>query len=62
MKDDWISAYSGLPLLIVNSWEDLSLLNLNQEYIRITTTAFDRSALSMEHHRAALARLINKST
>jgi hypothetical protein len=62
MKDDWIPAYSGLPLLIVNSWEDLSLLNLNQEYIRITTTAFDRSALSMEHHRAAMARLINKRT
>jgi hypothetical protein len=50
VKDDWIPAYSGLPILVLDSWEALATTNLDEMYIRITTTAFDRRTLTMNHY------------
>jgi hypothetical protein len=50
VKDDWIPAYSGLPILVLDSWEALATTNLDDMYIRITTTAFDRRSLTMNYY------------
>jgi hypothetical protein len=50
VKDDWIPAYSGLPILVLDSWGALATANLDEMYIRITTTAFDRRSLKMNHY------------
>ena len=49
IKDDWIPAYSGLPILVLDSWRALATTNLDEMYIRITTTPFDRRSLKMSH-------------
>ena len=47
IRDDWISAYSGLPLLILDSWQELPLINLQAAYIKISCTQYDRSRMML---------------
>jgi hypothetical protein len=60
IKSDWSGAYSNLPLLVLDSWKDLPNTNLDQEYVRITTTAFDRTTLRMTYYRNLISEFINK--
>lgn len=43
IKSDWTQAYSGLPILVLNSWEELPFINFSLEYLKISSTYFDRS-------------------
>lgn len=54
LKQDWTQAYSSLPILVIDTWEDLPKLNLEEVYIRISTTHYDRRALTLEHYRHQL--------
>lgn len=47
IKDDWVSAYSGLPLLVLDSWHELPLTNLQAAYIKISCTQYDRSRMML---------------
>ncbi len=61
VKDDWIAAYSGLPVLVLDSWASLKRTNLNEMYVRITTTAFDRRSLSLSHYKSHIRNESNTS-
>jgi hypothetical protein len=61
VKDDWIAAYSGLPVLVLDSWASLKSTNLNEMYVRITTTAFDRRSLSLSHYKSQIRNESNTS-
>ena len=47
VKADWTSAYSGFPVLLLNSWDDLLNVDLQREYVRIKSTAYRFNQLSM---------------
>ena len=47
IKQDWIAAYSGLPILVLDAWKDLHSVDLNAEYIKISCTKFDYSRLNL---------------
>jgi hypothetical protein len=53
VKADWTSAFSELPTLVLDAWEQLPSLDLQKEYIRISSafTRFDR--LSLSYYRTA---------
>lgn len=53
IRPDWCSAYSELPVLLLNSWDELPLVDWRQAYIRITSTAHRFDGIS-------LARLTNR--
>ena len=61
IKDDWISAYSSLPVLVLDSWASLKSTNLNEMYVRITTTTFDRRSLSLSHYKSQIRNESNTS-
>ena len=48
IKPDWTSAYSELPVLLLNSWDELVSVNLQQEYLRIKSTAHRYEKLSLK--------------
>ncbi|MBU3638529.1 glycosyltransferase family 47 protein [Polynucleobacter sp. AP-RePozz3-80-G7] len=54
LKQDWTSAYSNLPVLLVDAWEDLLRLNWEEDYIRRSTSNFDRKTLTLEYYRQQL--------
>ena len=54
LKQDWTSAYSNLPVLLVDAWEDLLRLNWEEAYIRGSTSNFDRKTLTLEYYRQQL--------
>ena len=56
LRRDWIEAYSGLPIVLLESWQELDLEKLKKTYIRICTTRFDRGTLRLSHFRAMLNR------
>jgi len=45
---DWTSAYSGMPILILDNWEELRGLDLEKNYITMTTKNYNRSNLDLE--------------
>ncbi|MGV0982115.1 MAG: hypothetical protein ACOYB0_07130 [Polynucleobacter sp.] len=57
LKRDWTAAYSNLPILLIDAWEDLLTMNLEQAYIRISNTHFDRSSLDLNSYREQLQRV-----
>lgn len=54
LKRDWTAAYSNLPILLIDAWEDLVTMNLEQAYIRISNTHFDRGSLDLNWYRKQL--------
>ena len=50
VKQDWISAYSNLPVLILDSWHDLYSIDLNAVYVKISCTQYDRSVLYFSNY------------
>ena len=60
LKQDWTSAYSNLPILLIDSWSDLKQFDLQKKYIQLSSTFFDFSGLTMEFHahqiRASLSQ------
>lgn len=54
IKADWTSAYSGLPILILDNWDLLKTIDLNKEFIRISSTYFDFDALDLFSYKIAL--------
>lgn len=53
LRHDWTEAYSGLPIVLLDNWQQLNVDELERLYIQISTTAFDRSALSLSHFAAS---------
>ena len=52
---DWIPAYSELPVLLLDSWEDLKSMDLEKIYILITNKMYSRVALNIENLAMQLA-------
>lgn len=57
LKRDWTAAYSNLPILLIDAWEDLLTMNLEQAHIHISNTHFDRSSLDLNSYREQLQKL-----
>jgi hypothetical protein len=51
LKQDWTQAYSNLPVLVLNAWEDLKTIDLSEVYIRISSTHFNRASLNLDYYR-----------
>ena len=56
VKADWTAAYSGLPLLVLESWADLVSINLQQAYQRIKATAYRFDSLHMTYFSQAIGQ------
>jgi len=56
VKADWTAAYSGLPLLVLESWEDLITVNLQRAYQRIKATECRFDNLHMSHFSQAIGQ------
>jgi hypothetical protein len=59
LKRDWTAAYSNLPILLIDAWEDLLTINLEKAYIRISNMNFDRSSLDLNSYRKQLQNIGN---
>jgi hypothetical protein len=44
---DWTASYSGLPVLILQSWDELRTTNFEKMYIFLTSKYYDRSSLNL---------------
>ena len=55
IKSDWTSAYSGLPILILNDWDELQNINLSKEYIRISSSFFCTDSLKLDFYPIELS-------
>lgn len=51
VKADWTKAYSDLPVLVLDSWDELANINLEQTYIKISSTLFDRKSLQLDYFK-----------
>jgi hypothetical protein len=49
IKSDWTSAYSGFPLLLLDSWDQLLTIDLNKQYVKIKSTAYCFDRLSLKY-------------
>lgn len=49
VRPDWIASYSEFPVLLLNSWDELPLVDWRAAYIRIKTTAHRFTGLSLAH-------------
>jgi hypothetical protein len=58
LSRDWTPAYSNLPILVVDSWEDLLQINLEKAYIQISNTSHNRTSLGLSYY-AKLTKRIN---
>jgi hypothetical protein len=47
VKADWTPAYSGLPVLVLEDWDLLKTIDLQKEYIQISSTYFHFAALDL---------------
>ncbi|QWD64186.1 glycosyltransferase family 47 protein [Polynucleobacter sp. MWH-UH2A] len=54
LKSDWTGSYSDYPVLIVESWENLTGLDLEKMYIRIANKSFTRFSLNMNNISKAI--------
>jgi hypothetical protein len=61
LREDWTSAYSELPLLVLQSWDDFPSIDLDREYLRISTTHYRRNRLSLDHFRNAIAESFDRT-
>lgn len=55
LKQDWTQAYSNLPVLFLDTWSDLKSINLAEKYIEISTTAYNRSSLTLDAYRKKIS-------
>lgn len=51
IKSDWTSAYSNLPVLLLDSWQELPSIDFNLAYTKISSTYFNRSSAYLLHHK-----------
>lgn len=56
--EDWNPAFSSLPILLVHKWADLLDMDLDQAYVKITTTHFDRSSLALDFYQSQISSLL----
>jgi hypothetical protein len=59
LSRDWTPAYSNLPILLVDSWEDLLQINLEKAYIQISNTSHSRTSLSLSYYAKLTMRINN---
>jgi hypothetical protein len=57
LRSDWTPAYSNLPILLVDCWEDLANINLEKAYIQISSTFHCRDSLGLSFYEGALRNL-----
>jgi hypothetical protein len=50
LRRDWTPAYSGLPVLLLDSWEELINLDLDAAYIKISCSLYIRDSLNSDWH------------
>lgn len=50
LKEDWTPSYSGLPILILNCWSELEEINLQNEYVKISTCFHNYSYLDLNSY------------
>ena len=50
IKNDWTPAYSGLPILVLDNWAALEGVDLNKEYVRISSTYHNYDSLKLESY------------
>ncbi len=50
VKSDWTSSYSGLPILVLNNWDELQSIDLSKEYIRISSSLFCADTLKLKFY------------
>lgn len=55
VRADWTAAYSGLPLLVLERWEDLPQTPLEPVYLRIKASAWQFESLRLDHYAQTLA-------
>jgi len=58
LKQDWTQAYSNLPVLLIDCWEDLLHLDLDEAFIRLSTTNYDRAPLYLNWYRHQMVEKI----
>jgi hypothetical protein len=56
---DWTPSYSGLPILLLNSWDQLSEINFEKEYIRISSSFYYRNELKLKFYEYLIRAEIN---
>jgi hypothetical protein len=56
--EDWNPAFSGLPILLIHKWADLLDIDLEQVYVKISTTHFDRSSLALDFYQSQISSLL----
>jgi len=54
LRSDWTQAYSNLPILLVNSWENLMHIDLEKAYIQISSTFHSRDSLKLSFHKRSI--------
>lgn len=54
LKCDWTAAYSGLPVVLLDSWDQLSELDYDRLYIEISSTSYDRSTLNLNFYSSLI--------
>lgn len=59
VKQDWISAYSGLPVLVLDSWRELSSIDLQAAYVKISCTQYDRSRMMLSMYETMIKGMIS---
>ena len=51
---DWTPAYSGLPILVLENWDHLKTIDLQKEFIRISSTYFHFGTLDLLSYKMEL--------
>jgi hypothetical protein len=51
---DWTPAYSGLPILVLENWDQLKIIDLQKEFIRISSTYFHFGTLDLLSYKMEL--------
>jgi len=49
IEADWTPAYSGLPILLLKSWNELKTIDLEKEYIKISSSSHNFDSLKMPY-------------
>lgn len=54
IRADWTEAYSSLPVIVLDNWDQLNNINLKNSYLISSTTSFDRSTLRLSMYKAEI--------
>jgi hypothetical protein len=58
LREDWTSSYSGLPILLLDNWEELRSINFEEMYIKISCKFYSRKNLSLDFYKKFFANVL----